>query len=253
MLALDHGRDVLCDKPFGRDAAEALAMRDRAVALGVLHFLNFEFRRHPARVKARALIDAGAIGVLRHVGWNHVGSGLRSRPHGWLFDAERGGGWIGAYGSHCIDAIRDFFGGEVADCGAVLGTDITARPDADGTPRPVTAEDAFSAWLMMEDGGSASIDTAGSAPVGLPQHVVLRGSEGIIEIVDDRVLTLRRADGGVQELRFDPGADTTLQLPLATWLAELRDATTLRRQIGPSFEDGLRVSRIMDRMRGRAP
>ncbi len=34
--AIDHGHAVLCDKPFGRNAAEAEAMRDRARDAGVL-------------------------------------------------------------------------------------------------------------------------------------------------------------------------------------------------------------------------
>ena len=36
--AVEGGHDVLCDKPFGRSAAEAAEMRDVAKAAGVLHF-----------------------------------------------------------------------------------------------------------------------------------------------------------------------------------------------------------------------
>ena len=92
MFALDHGRAVLCDKPFGRDAAEARAMCDRARALGVLHFLNFEFRRQPSRVKLKQLLDEGAIGQLHHISWTFIGNGLRRQTHRWLFDAESAGG-----------------------------------------------------------------------------------------------------------------------------------------------------------------
>src|SRR5262245_21392749 len=42
MWALDGGHPVLCDKPFGRNADDARAMRDRARAVGALNFLNFE-------------------------------------------------------------------------------------------------------------------------------------------------------------------------------------------------------------------
>ena len=44
--AIEQGHAVLCDKPFGRNADEATEMRDRACEAGVLHFLNFEFRRN---------------------------------------------------------------------------------------------------------------------------------------------------------------------------------------------------------------
>ena len=51
--AIDHGHAVLCDKPFGRNAAEAEAMRDRARDAGVLGFLNFEFRFNDAWSQAQ--------------------------------------------------------------------------------------------------------------------------------------------------------------------------------------------------------
>ena len=46
--AIDRGCAVLCDKPFGRNAAEAESMRDLAHEAGVLLFLNFEFRFNDA-------------------------------------------------------------------------------------------------------------------------------------------------------------------------------------------------------------
>ena len=48
LRAVEAGKDVLCDKPFGKNGAEAREMRDAAKAAGVLHFLNFEFRQQPA-------------------------------------------------------------------------------------------------------------------------------------------------------------------------------------------------------------
>ncbi len=59
---IDHGHPVLCDKPFGRNAAEAEAMRDRATEAGVLNFLNFEFRFAEAWAKLKQLADDGTIG-----------------------------------------------------------------------------------------------------------------------------------------------------------------------------------------------
>src|ERR1700741_2431335 len=99
MLGLDHRRAVLCDKPFGRNAQEARSLRDRARALGVPNFVNFELRWQTGRVRLKQLLDDGAIGALQHVNWTMFGGGLRSKTHGWLFVADLGGGWIGAYGA----------------------------------------------------------------------------------------------------------------------------------------------------------
>ena len=90
----------------------------------------------------------GTIGTVEHVQWTVFGAGFRvpMRPYGWLFDAERGGGWIGAWGSHVIDFLRWTFG-DLVDASARLRTDIAERPDADGNVHRCTAEDGFTALL----------------------------------------------------------------------------------------------------------
>ena len=71
--AIEHGHAVLCDKPFGRNADEAAAMRERAGEAGVLHFLNFEFRCNESWAKIKQLTDAGTIGTPAHLSWNFFG------------------------------------------------------------------------------------------------------------------------------------------------------------------------------------
>ncbi|MFA7586866.1 MAG: Gfo/Idh/MocA family oxidoreductase [Novosphingobium sp.] len=195
MLALEAGRDVLCDKPFGRNADEARAMRDAARAAGVLHFLNFEFRAQPAWARARALIREGAIGELTHVSWTSFGNGLRGRPHGWLNDAALAGGWIGAYGSHAIDAIRYFFDRDIIDCGGIARTEIVFRPDDQGNPVRSTAEDGFSCWFALEGGGTANVDSGYATPVNLPTSTVLIGSKAAIAIDDEATLRVIHPQG----------------------------------------------------------
>ncbi|TVV70953.1 Gfo/Idh/MocA family protein [Sphingomonas solaris] len=249
MAALDHGHAVLCDKPFGRDAPEARAMRDRARALGVLHFLNFEFRQQPARVRLKALLDEGRIGMLRHVGWSVIGSGLRGQKHRWLFEAEQAGGWLGAYGSHAIDTLRFLTGSEVAQCSAVARTEITTRPDKQGVMRRSTAEDAFSSWMRMENGCTVAFDTAYSAPITLPQRLTLLGSDGVLELVDDRRLTLRMPDRPDESFDFTPPDGDPHIGSLVPWLERVAAALRDGRQIAPDFDDGVAVAETMDAMR----
>jgi predicted dehydrogenase len=124
--ALEQGRDVLCDKPFGRSADEARAMLADAERAGVLHLLNFEFRQEPTRVALRQVVADGRIGDPVHLHWAAFNSGSRRplRQYGWLFDRDLGGGWIGAFGSHVIDTIRWLLG-EVTDATATRRTDIS--------------------------------------------------------------------------------------------------------------------------------
>jgi predicted dehydrogenase len=250
--ALDAGHAVLCDKPFGCDAQDAATMLDRAQTAGALHLGNFEFRYQPGRVTLRELANSGAIGTVEHVEVAQFSAGSRVplRKYGWLFDAERGGGWIGAWGSHFLDYVRWTFG-EVADCGAELRIDIAERPDADGVLHTCTAEDAFTAWLRTERGVSVTIDTTFVAPVNLPSRVVVIGSEGVLELRSDHRITRHTADGSEEVFRLDVTADDPHLVPMRRWAEVVRDA--VRAGAAPpdaaTFADGLACAQLMDVLR----
>lgn len=248
MLALDHKRAVLCDKPFGRNAQEARSLRDRARALGVPNFVNFELRWQTGRARLKQLLDEGAIGALQHVNWTMFGDGLRRQKHGWLFDADLGGGWIGAYGAHLVDALRWLTRSEIDQLGGVARTEIPSRLDREGAPHAATAEDAFSAWFALENGCTASFDTAFSASIGAPERLLLLGSEGALELVGDLHLTLRRP--GREPEAVDLGAPETngYAQALRPWLAAVREAIGGGPQIAPSFDDGVATAEVLDRL-----
>lgn len=240
--AIDRGHAVLCDKPFGRNTAEAVTMRDEARDAGVLHFLNFEFRCNESWARLKELADSGAIGVPRHLSWTFFGSGLRGRKPGWINDRELGGGWIGAYGSHLIDFTRHLFGSEIADCGGITRTDI---PDA-------TAEDGYSAWFVMANGGTATHDTGFAAAVPSAPSATLIGSEGTIELTADTTLVVRRQGADPQTAEFAPPRRRAPQHALTTFFGQVAEALRTGNQIAPSFDDGVAVAQAMDRLRTKA-
>lgn len=233
--ALDRGLAVMCDKPFGRTAGEATAMRDRAHAVGVPTFLNFEFRCRQSWAKVKELADAGAIGTPNHLSWNWFGNGLRGRRYGWINDAGLGGGWIGAFGSHLIDFTR---------------IDDPMHADADGTPRQATAEDAYAAWFRLADGATAAQDTGFAAATSTLPRAVLLGTDGSIELTADTTLVLRTRGSEPETVEFDrPGRPDPA---LVTVFGQVADALRTGSRITPSFDDGLAVARVMDRLRTNA-
>lgn len=248
--ALDRGLAVVCDKPFGRTADEAAAMRDRARDAGVLGFLNFEFRCRASWAKVKELTDGGAVGTPTHLSWNWFGNGLRGRRHGWIYDAELGGGWIGAYGSHLIDFTRWLFGSEIVDCGGVTRIDDPTHPDAEGATHDATAEDAYAAWFTMASGATAAHDTGFGAPTATVPRATLLGTDGSIELTADTRLVLRAGGAEPETFEFDrPGRPDPA---LVTFFAQVAEALRTGNQITPSFDDGLAVARVMDRLRAGA-
>jgi predicted dehydrogenase len=247
--ALAAGKAVLCDKPFGLDATEAASLDDEAEAAEVVHLVNFEFRHHPVRRQVRDLVVDGAVGRVEHVQWTHLSAASRvpMRPHGWLFERRRGGGWIGAWGSHAIDALR-WIVGEVHIASAHCRTSITHRPDSDGRLRPVDAEDGFSAWLELACGATVWIDSDFAAVAPVAPRLVFQGSEGVLECVADARLTLRRVDGTRAEIEPAAVSGDPHLVPMHRWAEVVRDAVREGQPVAPTFADGVACRLVLDAM-----
>jgi predicted dehydrogenase len=249
---VDAGHAVACDKPFGRDASEARAMCELAQDAGVVNLINFEFRYDPMREALRRLVLEGAVGTPEHFEHSMFMALSRSplRPHGWLFDAALGGGWIGAFGSHVIDFARWCFGDVVA-AAAELRTSIEERPDAEGNPKRCTAEDGFVATLRTASDVTIVIDSSCAAPVSLAPRTVIIGSEAIIETEGDRRAVISHLDGRREELDPSPDGANVYLLPSQRWASMARDAVRDGEASpdAPTFADGLACARVMDLLR----
>lgn len=248
--ALAAGRAVLCEKPFGLDAHESAELRDEAKAAGVVNLVNFEFRHDPIRRRLHELVTAGAIGRVEHVSWTHMSAGSRVpvRPYGWLFSRERGGGWIGAWGSHAVDAIRWIFG-EIATARSDRRITVPQRPDRDGVERRVDAEDGFTAWLELASGVSVVLDSTFAATASLAPRLVVSGTDGVLECVADARLTLRRPDGD-HETFERPVADGDPHLvPMRRWAEVVRDLVRTGEAGTPTFADGWACDVVLDQLR----
>jgi predicted dehydrogenase len=248
-LAVANKRAVLCDKPFGRNATESARMLELANGAGVLHFLNFEFRFDTLRAKMKELLDTGAIGDPVHLSNTMYYSMGHRSPHGWLFENDKGGGWIGAYASHQVDMLHWLFG-EIDALSCRPRIDVVTRPDRDdpgGPAHEATAEDALTAWFRMENGVTASIDTSCSSAVDLSAQTTLLGTEGALRLTDNSELVLQRP--GQEPERFSNAAENPGAAAQAHWLAKVCEAIGSGQQTGPDFTDGLACARVLDRMR----
>jgi predicted dehydrogenase len=256
-LHLDHvgaaigaGHAVLCDKPFGRNANDAREMLDVALAAGVVHLVNFEMRYDPLRLRLRELMEAGEIGELEHVHLSTFLSVSRSplRPFGWASDAELGGGWLGALGSHWIDFIR-WSMGEIVEGSAELRTAVRSRPDADGHPHRCSAEDGFAVVLATETGVTVSLDSTSVSPVTLAPALTLIGARGVLEMLGEQRIVVRK-DGEVREdLCLSEGV-ADLGVPMRRWAAHVRDSVRcgVPEPGAPTFADGLACREVLDNL-----
>jgi len=252
--AVAGGHAVLCDKPFGLDAAEARSLHDAVDGAGVVGLVNLEFRWEPARRRVRDLLAAGNLGAVEHVTWTHVSSGSRVplRPYGWLFDRTRGGGWLGAWGSHAVDALRWWLG-DLAVHSAELVTTVAERPDAGGVLRAVDADDGFRASLRATTGASVLLDTTFAATASLAPRVVVAGSHAVAEVVADRRVVVRGADGARDEWDAPTVAGDPHLEPMRRWAEVVRDCVRAGSADAvadaATFADGVAMAATLDAIR----
>jgi len=252
LAALEAGKHVFCEKPFALDRAQAREMLGAARARGSLHFLDFEFRTQPARRELGRRIRAGELGTIRQVEIAAMVDG-RAFPvlntHGWWHRRECGGGWLGAMGTHFIDALRDWLG-EIGEVSAHLETARRMLAPAGGTePLEVTVDDGFQLRLRCASGALASISSSSFPRHSPGQRIECYGTEGSARILDDRELEVARSDGRWERVALEapaPGDAHPSRGPLGAWAREVIAAIRAGKQVAPSFEDGVRCQAVVD-------
>ncbi len=176
IAACEAGKDVICEKPFAIDAAEAQRMFAAAEGAGVTHLVGHEFRWSPDRALVARAIRDGLIGDPRTftlAQYVPMVADPAARVPRWWFDAAAGGGWLGASGSHVVDQLRTWLG-EIASVSAVLPT-VSARTDV--------AEDSFVVRMTMRDGAEGVMQqTAASWSGEIPGLSVVGGTAGTISV-----------------------------------------------------------------------
>jgi predicted dehydrogenase len=109
--AIEAGKHVLVEKPAARRSAELEPVAQAARRAGVRVRVGFNHRYHPALLKARALVAAGALGELMFVRGRYGHGGRVGYDREWRADPElSGGGELIDQGVHLIDLARLFLG-----------------------------------------------------------------------------------------------------------------------------------------------
>jgi predicted dehydrogenase len=262
IAALDAGKHVLSEKPTALDAAEAEEMLAAARAHPEqLALIDHELRFLPSFRAARERM--GELGGIRYVEARYAspGRGDRSRAWNWWSDASRGGGVLGAVGSHLVDAVR-YVAAEVEAVQAMLATIIDERP-FDGGMRKVTSDDFASLHLRLRGGAVAAITmSAVAAGADEPTTLTIHGERGAFRLVDEELLFARRGElfariaGG--ELAKRPGNSPGGAFGTGTLLlgralkAALDDGDRDALAPAATFEDGLAQQRALDAARRSA-
>src|SRR4051794_9692824 len=163
VAAARAGKMVLCEKPLGRTAAEAQAMVAAVESAGVANMVWYNYRRVPAVVLLKSLIDEGTLGRILHYRAQFLQDWTISQdlPQGgeglWRLDVGvAGSGVTGDLLAHCIDTAL-WLNGPIAEVTAMTETFIKQRTHTlTGKVESVGIDDA-SAFLCRFQNGSLAM------------------------------------------------------------------------------------------------
>jgi predicted dehydrogenase len=263
LAAIAAGAHVLCEKPTAMDAGEAARMLAAAEAAGRVHMIDHELRFNPNRMRIAELISEGALGEIRHVDISNIGKTWRdsaSRSSGdWWSLAEKGGGRLGANGSHQIDLLRWWLG-EVAWVSGAAPVMVPDRLDpTTGEPWTATADDVAFFTLEMASGTVVQVFMSGVAAHNMGNATRIFGSKGTITLSnDDERLLFARGGEDFQDITVaDPNAalpgvnagiwNVSVVALMQEFASAIRDGRQPSR--GATFADGLANQAVLDAVR----
>lgn len=199
LLAIAHGKAVLCEKPLAMSAAEAEEMVAAANKAGVLFGVAQNFRYNRSLEWMRDKIREGAIGQPQFARAEYCYPAQKSARK-WIMDPGLAcGGPIGDVGVHCIDALRFVLGNDVLRISTMARTDeFSSQVEAEASLQMAMSNDVF-----------ATVTT--SARAVYRSLVEILGSDGVL--IADNGLTvdrpvevqLRRAGETIESVTLDNG------------------------------------------------
>ena len=279
--AAEARKHIFCEKPFTVSCEQARSLCEVVEGTGVVHYLNHNYRRCPAVVLAKQLIDDGRIGRVFHWRGAYLQSWIvdPSFPLTWQLRAETAGaGPHWDLNSHSVDLAR-YLVGEITSVMAMTAQFVSERalPDeatarafeasaAAGKTGQVTVEDAAFMLVQFANGALGSFEATRFAPG--------RKNFNYFEIYGDRgslVFDLER----MNELRHfsqdDPECARGFRTIIATepchpyiaawWppghvigyehefvhaVADFLKAVETGGQIAPNFHDGMECIRVLE-------
>jgi predicted dehydrogenase len=247
MLCVKHKKAVLCTKPLGRTAEEALRMTFACEKAGVFAGYLEDLCYTPKFLKSVKSVEDGAIGRILWAKSRETHPG----PHAdWFWDMEKaGGGAVIDLGCHCIEIARNFIGKDVLPVEVMCWADTQVKP--------IDAEDHAIGLVKYENGAIGQFEVSWTFRGGMDLRDEVMGTEGTIWVnsflrTGFEMFTSGNTDNYVAEKAETnvgwqfPVGDEAHELGYPTMFNDMFDAYEKGLQPRETFYDGYVVNAIID-------
>lgn len=252
LAALKAGKPVFAEKPMASTLDEARAMLDAANASGLPTGIDFNFHEIAAWRRAKAMLDNGAIGKLRHVAihWHVENYSIQHRLKNWKTTRDDGGGVLGNFISHCFHYL-EWFIGPLAGLQARVG----------GLPGDSDLDTTVAMALQYADGPLVSLSMSCASFRGPGHRIEFYGEDGALvlenctaDYMRGFVLSHAKRPGEMTVVPVDDPLDAGQPdgriAPASRLAAKFLDAIAgkprYKPNAAPGFAAGFRVQQLID-------
>ena len=189
LAAIEAGKHVLCEMPLATTLEDADHMIDAARDKGVFLMPSLTFRFTPNYVKAKQLIDNGAVGRATSLSYREwiPAADLAKQwpPDTWMWRVEQSGGPLFTLAVWSIDLLRWLSGSEIEEVCA--STKYTRLEKTGGT----LGYDAVAA-LRFTNGCVGALQYSGSVnkPASISRLEVVGDATSVLTATDNDLVTL---------------------------------------------------------------
>jgi predicted dehydrogenase len=240
-------KHVVCTKPLGRNANEALQMLQAVEKAGVTGGYLEDLCYTPKFLKSLAAVQAGSVGEVIWTKSRETHPG----PHSdWFWDKEKaGGGAIIDLGCHCVEISRNFIGKNIKP--------VEVMCWADTRMHPIDAEDNAIGLVKYANGAIGQFEVSWSFRGGMDLRDEVMGTEGVIWAnnflrTGFEMFSTGKAVGYVAEKAESnsgwlfPVGDEVHELGYNHMFTDMFDAIEKNKQPAENFYDGYIVNAIID-------
>jgi len=252
LAALKRGKPVFAEKPLARTLADAQAMQRAAEASGRPTMVDFNFPEIAAWHRAKALLDDGAVGALRHVAvhWHIENRSTALRLRNWKTLSGDGGGVLGNFVSHCFYYV-EWFCGPIAHLSAQLS----------GLPGAADLQTTVAMTIEFAGGPVGSLSMSCASYLGSGHRIEFYGEDGTLVRPNPgtdymrgfRLYHTRRPASALAEIAVDDPVDAGYPdgriAPVSRLARRFLDAAEGGGIAEPSFAAGYRVQQLIEAAR----
>ena len=248
MLCVKHKKAVLCTKPLGRTAEEALEMTKACEEAGIFAGYMEDLCYTPKFMKSLESVKKGQIGRVLWAKSRETHPG----PHSdWFWDLDKaGGGAILDLGCHCIEISRNFIGKDIKPVEVMCWADTQVKP--------IDAEDHAIGLVKYENGAIGQFEVSWTFRGGMDLRDEVMGTEGTIWVNTflrtgfEMFTTGKGEDAYVAEKAESatgwlfPVGDETHELGYTNMFTDMFNAIEEGREANETFYDGYVVNAVID-------